>query len=63
MSGDADIDVAIVGGGPGGLATAAAVLSAFGSSTRVKVTVLLVPDHGTSCHRCQPTCALKSSLT
>ena len=34
---DLDIDVAIVGAGPGGLATAAAILSAFGKYTRVKV--------------------------
>lgn len=34
---DHDIDVAVVGGGPGGLATAAAVLSAFGQHIRVKV--------------------------
>lgn len=32
-----DIDVAVVGGGPGGLAIAAAVLSAFGQHIRVKV--------------------------
>ena len=32
-----DIDVAVIGGGPGGLATAAAVLSAFGQRIRVKV--------------------------
>lgn len=32
-----DIDVAVVGGGPGGLAIAAAVLSAFGQRIRVKV--------------------------
>ena len=34
---DHDIDVAVVGGGPGGLATAAAILSAFGQHIRVKV--------------------------
>ncbi|KAL3144420.1 hypothetical protein ABBQ32_004168 [Trebouxia sp. C0010 RCD-2024] len=33
----ADLDVAIVGGGPGGLATAAAILSALGEHTRVQV--------------------------
>jgi len=32
-----DVDVAIVGGGPGGLAAAAATRSAFGDSLRVKV--------------------------
>lgn len=32
----ADLDVAIVGGGPGGLATAAAILSALGEHTRVQ---------------------------
>ena len=31
------VDVAVVGGGPGGLATAAAVVSAFGDSASVKV--------------------------
>ena len=31
------VDVAVVGGGPGGLATAAAVISAFGDSASVKV--------------------------
>ena len=31
------VDVAVVGGGPGGLATAAAILSALGKNTRVKV--------------------------
>ena len=35
------IDVAIVGGGPGGLSTAAAVLSAFGNAFRVKVRFLM----------------------
>ena len=35
--GDADLDVAIIGGGPGGLATAAAIFSALGQLTRVKV--------------------------
>lgn len=34
----ADIDVAVVGGGPGGLASAAAIVSAFGGDVRVKVT-------------------------
>ena len=33
----ADFDVAIVGGGPGGLASAAALFSAFGDGARVKV--------------------------
>ena len=33
---DSDIDVAIVGAGPGGLATAAAIFSASGKHTRVK---------------------------
>ncbi|KAL3154854.1 hypothetical protein ABBQ38_011396 [Trebouxia sp. C0009 RCD-2024] len=33
----AELDVAIVGGGPGGLATAAAILSALGKHTRVQV--------------------------
>lgn len=37
-----EIDVAIVGGGPGGLAAAAAVTSAFGNSLKVKVAVLLI---------------------
>ncbi|KAL0042605.1 hypothetical protein WJX79_004971 [Trebouxia sp. C0005] len=32
-----EVDVAVVGGGPGGLATAAAVLSAFGDTFKVKV--------------------------
>jgi NADH dehydrogenase FAD-containing subunit len=32
-----EIDVAIVGGGPGGLASAAAVVSALGDDVRVKV--------------------------
>lgn len=31
------VDVAVIGGGPGGLATAAAVISAFGDSASVKV--------------------------
>ena len=31
------IDVAIAGGGPGGLATAAAMIAAFGGNVRVKV--------------------------
>lgn len=34
----AGVDVAIVGGGPGGLASAAALVSALGSNVRVKVT-------------------------
>lgn len=33
-----EVDVAVVGGGPGGLATAAAFTSAFGNSLKVKVT-------------------------
>ena len=37
FSGDADLDVAITGGGPGGLATAAAIYSALGQKTRIKV--------------------------
>ena len=37
----AGVDVAIIGGGPGGLASAAALVSALGSSVRVKVTVAL----------------------
>ena len=32
-----DVDVAVVGGGPGGLAAAAAIGSAFGTDTTVKV--------------------------
>ncbi len=36
-----EVDVAIVGGGPGGLATAAAVLSAFGDTLKVKVRLLM----------------------
>ena len=32
-----DIDVAVIGGGPGGLTSAAAVLSAFGQRICVKV--------------------------
>ena len=34
----AHVDIAIVGGGPGGLASAAALVSALGSNVRVKVT-------------------------
>lgn len=37
---DVDLDVAIIGGGPGGLATAAALLSAAQSGMRVKVRLL-----------------------
>lgn len=33
-----DIDVAVIGGGPGGLATAAALTSAFGNRLKIKVT-------------------------
>ena len=36
-----EVDVAVVGGGPGGLSAAAAVLSAFGDAFRVKVRVLM----------------------
>jgi len=36
------VDVAIIGGGPGGLAAAAAVTSAFGDTLRVQVSSLLV---------------------
>lgn len=36
-----EVDVAVVGGGPGGLATAAAVLSAFGDTFKVKVRCLM----------------------
>lgn len=32
-----EVDVAVIGGGPGGLSAAAAVLSAFGDAFRVKV--------------------------
>ena len=32
-----DIDVAVVGGGPGGLAAAAAIVSALGPKARIKV--------------------------
>lgn len=32
-----EVDVAIVGGGPGGLAAAAAIVSALGDDVRVKV--------------------------
>lgn len=31
------VDIAIAGGGPGGLATAAALLAAFGGNVKVKV--------------------------
>ena len=31
------VDVAVAGGGPGGLATAAAIISAFGGGASVKV--------------------------
>jgi len=37
-----EVDVAIIGGGPGGLAAAAAVTSAFGDTLRVQVFSLLV---------------------
>ncbi len=37
-----EVDVAIIGGGPGGLAAAAAVTSAFGDTLRVQVNSLLV---------------------
>ncbi len=36
-----EVDVAVVGGGPGGLSAAAAVLSAFGDAFRVKVRLLM----------------------
>jgi len=36
-----EVDVAVVGGGPGGLAAAAAVLSAFGDTFEVKVRRLM----------------------
>ena len=32
-----EVDVAVVGGGPGGLATAAALKAAFGDEMRIKV--------------------------
>ena len=35
-----DVDVAIVGGGPGGLAAAAAIRSALGAETTVRVTTV-----------------------
>ena len=34
-----DVDVAVVGGGPGGLAAAAAIAAAFGKESTVKVRV------------------------
>ena len=37
-----EVDVAIIGGGPGGLAAAAAFTSAFGDTLRVQVNSLLV---------------------
>ncbi len=37
-----EVDVAIIGGGPGGLSAAAAVTSAFGDTLRVQVNSLLV---------------------
>jgi len=36
-----EVDAAVVGGGPGGLAAAAAVLSAFGDTLKVKVRLLM----------------------
>lgn len=36
-----EVDVAVIGGGPGGLAAAAAASSAFGNSLNVKVIKLL----------------------
>ena len=36
-----EVDVAVVGGGPGGLAAAAAVLSAFGDTFEVRVRRLM----------------------
>lgn len=41
VASDHDVDVAVVGAGPGGLACAAAFIAAFGSSSRIKVCVLL----------------------
>ena len=35
-----DVDVAVVGGGPGGLAAAAAIRSALGAETTVRVTTV-----------------------
>ena len=40
-----DVDVAVIGGGPGGLATAAAFASAFGDSLKIKVTACLSDLH------------------
>lgn len=38
-----DVDVAVVGGGPGGLAAAAAIEAAFGKESTVKVRVNSTP--------------------
>ena len=38
-----DVDVAVVGGGPGGLAAAAAIAAAFGKESTVKVRVNSIP--------------------
>lgn len=47
-----EVDVAVVGGGPGGLAAAAAITSAFGTDTTVKVRSKRHP----SCRRCTRAC-------
>ena len=46
--GAVEIDVAVVGGGPGGLATAAAILSASNGRLRVKVSSVTVAGRNTS---------------
>lgn len=48
-----DTDVAIIGGGPAGLATAAAFASAFGSSLKIKVTERLTDLRGSHNHCAQ----------
>ena len=45
-----DVDVAIVGGGPGGLASANAILSALGPDARVKVFIVDCPACIVFCH-------------
>ena len=40
-----DVDVAIVGAGPGGLSCAAAYIAAFGSTARIQVSLLLCSAH------------------